>query len=82
MVKVAVSIPDELFDRAARVAERDGISRSELYAQALREYLGPLDAAEITRQLDAVHGVADQDERAWIDAAAQELGRALADDEW
>lgn len=79
---MAVSIPDQLFERADRVAESDGISRSEFYTRALREYLGPPDANEITRQLDAVHGVASADDREWLDPSAPALGRALADDEW
>jgi predicted transcriptional regulator len=88
MAKVAISIPDDLYERADRVAERVGVSRSELYSRALREYLAPVDAAEITRRLDAVHGGAGRElpaggaERAWLDAGAEELARALEDDEW
>jgi metal-responsive CopG/Arc/MetJ family transcriptional regulator len=38
-VKTAISIPDETFEAAERLAQRQGRSRSELYAAAVREYL-------------------------------------------
>ncbi|MGQ0623589.1 MAG: CopG family ribbon-helix-helix protein [Sporichthyaceae bacterium] len=38
-MKVAVSLPDELFAQADVVAERLGLNRSQLYAQALEEFL-------------------------------------------
>ncbi|HEV8244991.1 MAG TPA: ribbon-helix-helix protein, CopG family [Polyangiaceae bacterium] len=39
-MKTAISIPDELFERAEREAKRLRISRSELFARAVREFLG------------------------------------------
>ena len=38
-MKTAVSVPDEVFQRAERLAKRMKVSRSELYSRALREYL-------------------------------------------
>lgn len=38
-MKTAISVPDELFAKAEAEAGRQGISRSELYRVALREYL-------------------------------------------
>ena len=38
-VKVAISLPDQLFQRADALAGRLGVSRSRLYADALAEYL-------------------------------------------
>ena len=38
-MKVALSIPDELFATAETVAKRLGVSRSRLYATALAEFL-------------------------------------------
>jgi metal-responsive CopG/Arc/MetJ family transcriptional regulator len=38
-MKTAISLPDDLFRAAERHARRAGKSRSELYAQALSEYL-------------------------------------------
>jgi metal-responsive CopG/Arc/MetJ family transcriptional regulator len=51
-MKTAVSLPDELFDEADDFAERTQLSRSELYARALREYLQRHDEDRITAQLN------------------------------
>lgn len=54
-MKTAVSVPDELFKRAERTAKRLRISRSELYATALAEFLERRDSEAITRELNAVY---------------------------
>jgi metal-responsive CopG/Arc/MetJ family transcriptional regulator len=38
-MKTAISIPDLLFDEAEKLAQRLGMSRSELYAKALAAYI-------------------------------------------
>lgn len=38
-MKTAISLPNDLFEMADRVARRRGMSRSQLFAVALREYL-------------------------------------------
>lgn len=57
-VKTAVSIPDPLFEAADRLARRRRVSRSALYAEALRLLLAGEDDADaaITARLDAVLG--------------------------
>lgn len=54
-MKTAVSIPDDLFDSAEGAARRLGLSRSELYARALRDYLTEHGTEGITEQLDRVY---------------------------
>lgn len=54
-MKTAVSIPDSLFDSAERFARERGMSRSELYATALREYLNEHRAQWITEKLDEIY---------------------------
>lgn len=58
-MKTAISIPDPLFEAAEQFAKRMGLSRSELYAVALREYLQAHKRDQITKQLDLVY--ADED---------------------
>ncbi|MBN3925838.1 ChpI protein [Nostoc sp. NMS4] len=58
-MKTAISIPDPLFEAAEEFAKRMGLSRSQLYAVALQEYLRSHKPDEITKQLDAVY--ADED---------------------
>lgn len=54
-MKTAISIPDPLFEAAEQFAKRMGLSRSELYAVALQEYLQAHKREQITKQLDAVY---------------------------
>jgi metal-responsive CopG/Arc/MetJ family transcriptional regulator len=58
-MKTAISIADKLFREADTAAKQLGISRSELYATALSEYLARRNALEITARLDQVYGSAD-----------------------
>ena len=60
-MKTAISIPDPLFEAAEQFTKRMGLSRSELYAVALREYLQAHKQDQLTKQLDAVY--ADEDSR-------------------
>jgi metal-responsive CopG/Arc/MetJ family transcriptional regulator len=53
-MKTAISLPDELFQAADALAERLGISRSELYATAVAEYLGKHRHENITSKLNEV----------------------------
>lgn len=55
-MKTAISIPDGLFESGERFAQTRGVSRSELYATALRRYLEEHRDEGITDQLDAVYG--------------------------
>ncbi len=54
-MKTAISIPDELFKAAERVASRLGVSRSELYQRALAKYLEGQNDAVVTEQLNRVY---------------------------
>jgi predicted transcriptional regulator len=53
-MKTAVSIPDELFSQADALAAKLGKSRSELYREALIDYLARRDPGAVTVALDAV----------------------------
>jgi metal-responsive CopG/Arc/MetJ family transcriptional regulator len=55
-MKVAVSVPNDLFERADRLAREAGRSRSDVYSSALREYVGRHAPDEITSALDRVIG--------------------------
>lgn len=51
-MKTAVSIPDELFAKADDLARRTGKSRSELYREALADYVARREPGAVTRALD------------------------------
>ena len=55
-MKTAISLPDKLFQEADAFAERTGLSRSELYATAVAEYLARRNADRVITQLNAVYG--------------------------
>ncbi len=54
-MKTAVSVPDQIFEAADRLAARLGTSRSELYATAVAEYLERHKFQGVTERLDAVY---------------------------
>lgn len=53
-MKTAISIPDELYAEAERLARRLNRPRSRVYADAVREYLARHDPEAITEALDRV----------------------------
>ena len=54
-MKTAISIPDKVFEAAERTAKRLGVSRSELYVNAIRDYLERHSGERITEQLNEVY---------------------------
>ena len=55
-MKTAISIPDAIFEEAERVAKRRGVSRSELYAKAVDEYVKSERFLGVRERLDGVYG--------------------------
>jgi metal-responsive CopG/Arc/MetJ family transcriptional regulator len=53
-MKVAVSIPDDLFAEAESLAKDLKASRSEIYSRALGEYLGRHAPNRVTDQMNKV----------------------------
>lgn len=51
-MKTAVSIPDDVFEGAQRLARRTKRSRSRLFSDALREYLARHSPDEITEAMN------------------------------
>lgn len=78
-MKTAVSIPDDLFRKADELASRMGKSRSEVYRDALADYVSRRDPGAITRALDEIADEISSDERAFSAEAAR---RTLAQSEW
>ena len=72
-MKTAVSIPDDIFERVERLAERERRTRSEVYAAALDEYVARHAHDEVT---DAMNRVCDEvggHDDAFLAAAARRL---------
>lgn len=78
-MKIAVSIPNDLFESAEALGKRLGLSRSRLYATALAEYLAKNRGRKITDQLNAVYGT----EESRLDSRERRLQRrSLERDRW
>jgi metal-responsive CopG/Arc/MetJ family transcriptional regulator len=54
-VKTAVSLPDDLYRLAEAAARKLKMSRSELYAAALSEFLARRQASMITERLNEIY---------------------------
>ena len=54
-MKTAISIPDDIFASADQLAEQLGVSRSELYATAVAEFVAKHQATDVTARLDRLY---------------------------
>ena len=78
-MKTAISIPDDLFEDAEKLAKSLKKSRSRLYGDAVREYVTRHSADSVTQALDEVLEAVESTE----DAFARRLARAtLEQSEW
>lgn len=76
-MKTAISVPDELFNKAEKLAHKTGKSRSHIYQEALAEYLLRRDPDAITEAMDRALADIDQGSEPWFaEAARQALERA------
>jgi metal-responsive CopG/Arc/MetJ family transcriptional regulator len=55
-MKTAISIPDPVFEAAERLAERLGKSRSQLYTEAIAQYIEQHRSEGVTERLNAIYG--------------------------
>jgi metal-responsive CopG/Arc/MetJ family transcriptional regulator len=53
-MKTAISIPEDVFADAERLAQRTKRSRSELYAAAVREYVARHSGDAVTEAMNSV----------------------------
>ncbi len=54
-MKTAISIPDDVFENAERTAKKLGVSRSELYANAVSEFIERYRRDGITETLNDLY---------------------------
>ncbi len=71
-VKTAISLDESLYREAEEWAEKLGVSRSQLFAQAVEEYVRRHENEELVRRLNEAHvdGLDDEEkeylERMWF----------------
>lgn len=79
-MKTAISLPDDLFARAERVAVQLNMNRSHLYARALYAYLETHDPASITAVFNKIYAA----ESSELDPTLMQMALLSQDkdDEW
>lgn len=70
-MKTAVSLPDDVFQEAERQARRTRKSRSQLYAEALSEYLARHAPEEVTEAMNSVVDQLKQPTDPFVSASAR-----------
>ena len=78
-MKTAVSIPDDVFERAERLARSTKKSRSRLFSDALKEYVARHASEHVTDAMDRVCGELGNRKDKFVSSAAQ---RVLVRSEW
>jgi hypothetical protein len=78
-MKIAISVPDKVFKAGEHLARQLGMTRSQLYADALAAYLSTRGSAAVTAKLNAVY----EKESSTLDPVLSALQlRGLADEAW
>lgn len=78
-MKTAVSVPDELFKAAQKLAQRTRKSRSRVFSDALREYVARHAPDEVTEAMDRVCAELGGEQDRFVAGAAR---RVLKRSEW
>ena len=78
-MKTAISLPDAVFEEAERLARRQNKSRSQLYAEAIQEYLARHVPDRVTEAMNRVCERLDDQNTEFTTAAAR---TTLAGESW
>ena len=78
-MKTAVSIPDDVFEGAERLARRTKKSRSQLFSEAVREHVARHAPDEVTAVMDRVCAALGEPADKFVSSAAR---RILERTEW
>jgi metal-responsive CopG/Arc/MetJ family transcriptional regulator len=74
-MKIAISVPDPVFEAGEHLAEQLKLSRSQLYSDALAAYLTSRGAVAVTSKLNAVYGATTSGlDEAFAKAQAESIG--------
>ena len=78
-MKTAISIPDNVFESAEKLASRLGKSRSQLYTQALSGYLAKHQNDNLTTKLNEIY----ESEESLLDIGLTAIQhKSLSKDKW
>ncbi|MBZ5529753.1 MAG: ribbon-helix-helix protein, CopG family [Acidobacteriia bacterium] len=72
-MKTAVSIPDDVFEGAERLARRTRRSRSRLFSDALKEYLARHTPDKVTESMNKACAEIGEVEERFVSSAARRI---------
>jgi metal-responsive CopG/Arc/MetJ family transcriptional regulator len=78
-MKTAISIPDKTFSSADRLAKKMKMSRSELYARAVQEFVTEHAGLNVREKLDQVYAAKSS---AMDPSLAHAQATAIAHEDW
>ncbi|MCC6154546.1 MAG: hypothetical protein IT367_12340 [Candidatus Hydrogenedentes bacterium] len=81
-MKTAISIPDDVFEEAERFARQTRKSRSQVYSEAVKEYVARHSPDAITEAMNRVCDELEENERKPDTFSALAARRVLERTEW
>ena len=82
-MKTAISLSDELFEKAEKTARYMGMPRSRLFVVALEDYIVKHNGEMITKKLNEVYEKINQDEFTRdLDVGLESLRNLTKNDAW
>ena len=87
-MKTAISLPDELFERAERQRHATSMSRSEFYASAIAAFVNRIESDDITAQINAALTLVTETDadretrRELLDYSSRRLAEHASGDDW
>jgi len=83
-MKIAISIPDSVFRDVKKAADEQKRSRSEIFVEAVRDYLTKLESRRMLDALNEVYAVPETEEERDARSAAADLYKrtVLEKEEW
>lgn len=82
IVKTAVSLPEDVFERAEVLARSLGTTRSRLYALALEEYLRRHEEERLVERIDAACDDAEAGSDSRLIDGHRRLHREVVEGQW
>jgi metal-responsive CopG/Arc/MetJ family transcriptional regulator len=76
--KLAISLPDELFEQLVKCAQEQGVTRSAFLAAALRTHFERESAADFIARMNAAYGDPSSEEEVREEAALLRAGEQAA----
>ena len=78
-MKTAISIPDEVFNEAELYAKNNGLSRSQLFTEAVQYFVGHRKKNTVTKKLNEIYG----SENAGLDSEMKQMQfSSIEREEW